>query len=317
MSDKCATEILNTIENNEALLSLRQMEVFHTVMQTRSITGASKVLQVSQPVLSRTIRRIEDQLGIALFTRDRNGLVPTSEALQIFNELDPLMRQLTGVGTQIARIARGETAVFRIGSTASVARALIPQALRTLSVEVPNIELFFDVLPVNQIEEYLITGRGEAVVTIASSKHPLIAVEHVGKVDLVAVMHKEHPLAQHSIIQASDLADCDFIAFSAGGAHQTVVDRFLNQEKLSVNTRAVARYADTALALASEAMGIILVDYLSTLGPLGNNLVVRPIENAPQFSIYVLWNRRRPHSANLRKLTEILTRKLAALPPLD
>ena len=316
MKDKNEQSDNSTPDAHESLLSLRQMEVFHTVMQTRSITGASKVLHVSQPVLSRTIRRIEDQLGIALFARDRNGLVSTSEALQIFAELDPLIRQLTSVGTQIGRIARGETAVFRVGSTASVARALIPQSLRTLSVEVPGIELFFDVLPVNQIEDYLITGRGEAVVTIASSEHPLIASEHVGKVDLVAVIHKDHALAQRSIIRAHDLANCDFIAFSTGGAHQTVVDRFLNSEKLSVNTRAVARYADTALALASEAMGIILVDYLSTLGPLGNNLVVRPIENAPQFSISVLWNRRRPHSANSRKLKEILARKLEGLPAL-
>jgi len=229
----------------DGLLSLRQMEVFHAVMQARSITGASKVLTISQPALSRTIRRIEDLLGIALFARDRNGLVPTSEALEIYAEIDPLIRQLTGVGTQIGRIARGETAVFRVGSTASVARALVPQALRTLSVEVPGIELFFDVLPVDQIEEYLITGRGEAVVTIASLDHPLIEREHVGRVDLVAVIPKSHSLAARPVIHAADLADVDFISFAAGGAHQTIVDRFLSREKLKVNTRAVARFSDT------------------------------------------------------------------------
>ncbi|UHS58260.1 MULTISPECIES: LysR family transcriptional regulator [Agrobacterium] len=316
MADDGKAEDHVTHGSGEGLLSLRQMEVFHTVMQARSITGASKVLNVSQPALSRTIRRIEDLLGIALFARDRNGLVPTSEALEIFQEIDPLIRQLTGVGTQIGRIARGETAVFRVGSTASVARALVPQALRTLSVEVPGIELFFDVLPVDQIEEYLITGRGEAVVTIASPDHPLIAVEQVGRVNLVAVIHRDHSLASAPMIRAADLADMDFIAFAPGGAHQTVVDRFLSREKLKVNTRAVARFSDTALALANEAMGIVLVDYVTTLGPVGSNLVVRPIENAPQFSVSVLWNRRRSHSANLRKLIEILSRRLADLAPL-
>lgn len=297
----------------ESLLSLRQIEVFHAVMQARSITGASKVLNVSQPALSRTIRRIEDILGIALFARDRNGLVPTSEALEIHAEIDPLMRQLVGVGTQIGRIARGETAIFRTGSTASVARALVPQALRDLSVEVPGIELFFDVLPVDQIEDYLISGRGEAVVTIASSDHPLIASEHVGKADLIAVIPKAHPLASRAVIRASDLAGADFVAFAAGGAHQRVVDGFLSRGGVKVNPRAVARFSDTALALANEEMGIVLVDYLTTLGPVGGNLVIRPLENAPQFQISVLWNRRRPHSANLRKLIEILSRKLASL----
>lgn len=295
----------------DGLLSLRQIEVFHAVMQARSITGASKVLNVSQPALSRTIRRIEDILGIALFLRDRNGLVPTSEALEIHAEIDPLMRQLTGVGNQIGRIARGETAIFRTGSTASVARALVPQALRDLSVEVPGIELFFDVLPVDQIEDYLIAGRGEAVVTIATSEHPLIATEVVGNADLVACIPKSHRLAVETVIKASDLQGADFVAFAAGGAHQKVVDSFLNRAGIKVNAKAVARFSDTALALANEQMGIVLVDYLTTLGPVGSNLVIRPLDNAPHFQISVLWNRRRPHSANLRKLIEILSRKLS------
>ncbi|MGV8935825.1 MAG: LysR family transcriptional regulator [Allorhizobium sp.] len=300
----------------EKLLSLRQIEVFHAVMGARSITGASKVLNVSQPALSRTIRRIEDLLEIALFTRDRNGLVPTSEALEIYAEIDPVLRQLAGVGAQIQRIVRGETAVFRIGSTASVARALVPQALRALSQEVPGIELFFDVLPVDQIEDYLTSGRGEALVTIASPDHPLIAVEPVGHADLVAVIPRTHRLSQKSIIRAADLAGADFVAFAAGGAHQRVVDSFLDRAKINVNARAVCRFSDTALALANEEMGIVLVDYMTTLGPLGGNLVVKRIENAPKFEISVLWNRRRPHSASLQKFIEILVQKLANLPPM-
>ncbi|MCF6370848.1 LysR family transcriptional regulator [Rhizobium halophilum] len=300
----------------ETSLSLRQIEVFHAVMAARSITGASKVLNVSQPALSRTIRRIEDLLGIALFMRDRNGLVPTSEALEIYAEIDPVLRQLTGLGGQIRRIARGETAVFRIGSTASVARALVPQALRVLSQEVPGIELFFDVLPVDQIEDYLTAGRGEAIVTIASPRHPLIAVEPVGHADLVAVIPRSFGLSQHSVIKATDLAGTDFVAFAAGGAHQRVVDSFLAGAKVQVNTRAVARFSDTALALANEEMGVVLVDYMTTLGPLGSNLVVRPIEHAPRFEISVLWNRRRPHSASLARFIAILNRKLNDLPPL-
>ncbi|MDO1582702.1 LysR family transcriptional regulator [Rhizobium oryzicola] len=300
----------------EALLSLRQIEIFHTVMQTRSITAASKVLAVSQPSLSRTIRRMEDLLGIALFARDRNRLVPTSEALEIYAEIDPLIRQISGIGAQISRIARGETAVFRVGATASVARALVPQALKQLSIEVKGIELFFDVLSVNQIEDYLLSGRGEGVVTITSPNHPLVVMEQVGQADLVAAIPRKHPLAACNMIQADDLEGVDFISFEPGGAHQRVVDRFLSRAGVNVQIRAVARFSDTALALANEEMGIVLVDYLTTLGPVGDNLVILPIEHAPRFEVSVLWNRQRPHSANLRKLVEILNGKLATLPKL-
>lgn len=300
----------------QPLLSLRQIEVFHTVMETRSITGASRMLNVSQPALSRTIRRIEDQLSISLFTRYRTGLVPTSEALEIYAAIDPVLKQVASVGMQIERIARGETAVFRIGSTASVARALVPQALKALSQTVPGIELFFDVLPVDQVAEYLTTGRGEAIVTIASLDHPSIASQRVGHGDLVAVIPKSHPLSGADVIRAADLAGADFIAFAQGGAHQRVVDSFLDRFKVEVNIKAFARFSDTALALANEEMGIVLVDQMTVLGPLGSNLVVRQIEDAPQFDIHVLWNRRRPHSASLQKFIEILGQNLTNLPSL-
>ncbi|TKT75870.1 LysR family transcriptional regulator [Aquamicrobium sp. LC103] len=299
-----------TPQDGEPVLSLRQIEVFHAVVLARSITGASKVLNVSQPSLSRTIRRMEDLLGVELFARERGGLIPTSEALLIFGEVDNIVRQISGLSGQIARITRGEATVFRVGATASVARALVPQALKALSVSVPSLELFFDVLAVDQMEDYLVTGRGECLVTIAKMQHPLIASEQVGKAGLVAIVPRDHALASRDAISAQDLKGVDFIAFPGGGAHHIVVDKFLKDANVSVNIKAVVRFSDTALALANQGMGVALVDALTAMGPIGNDVVVKRIEKSPDFDISVLWNRKRPRSNNLKKLIDILHRRL-------
>lgn len=299
-----------TTPDGEPVLSLRQIEVFHAVVLARSITGASKVLNVSQPSLSRTIRRMEDLLGVELFARERGGLVPTSEALLIFGEVDNIVRQISALSGQIARIIRGEATVFRVGATASVARALVPQALKALSVTVPSLELFFDVLAVDQMEDYLVTGRGECLVTIAKMPHPLIASGQVGKAGLVAIVPRGHALASRTAISAQDLEGMDFIAFPAGGAHNTVVDKFLKDAGVSVNIKAVVRFSDTALALANQSMGIALVDALTAMGPIGDQVVVKQIEKSPDFDVSVLWNRKRPRSNNLKKLIDVLQKRL-------
>ncbi|WP_051469791.1 LysR family transcriptional regulator [Chelativorans sp. J32] len=299
-----------TNADGEPVLSLRQIEVFHAVVLARSITGASKVLNVSQPSLSRTIRRMEDLLGVELFAREKGGLVPTSEALLIFGEVDNIVRQISGLSGQIARIIRGEATVFRVGATASVARALVPQALKALSVTVPSLELFFDVLAVDQMEDYLVTGRGECLVTIAKMRHPLISSGQVGKAGLVAIVPRSHALASRDLISAQDLEGVDFIAFPAGGAHHIVVDKFLKEAGVSVNIKAVVRFSDTALALANQGMGIALVDALTAMGPIGDQVVVKHIEKSPDFDVSVLWNRKRPRSNNLKKLIDILHRRL-------
>lgn len=297
-------------QNTEPVLSLRQIEVFHAVVLARSITSASKVLNVSQPSLSRTIRRMEDLLGIELFARDKGGLVPTSEALLIFSEVDNIVRQISGLSGLISRITRGEATVFRVGATASVARALVPQALKALSVGVPSLEFFFDVLSVDQMEDYLVTGRGECLVTIARMDHPLIASERVGKAMLVAIVPRGHALASRERISAQDLEGVDFIAFPDGGAHHQVVDKFLKDAGISVTIKAVVRFSDTAVALANQGMGVALVDALTTMGPIGNDVVVKRIEKSPEFEVSVLWNRKRPRSNNVKKLIEILRKRL-------
>lgn len=298
-------------QKGEPALSLRQIEVFHAVVQARSITSASKLLNVSQPSLSRTVRRMEDLLGVELFAREKGGLVPTAEALAIFAEVDNIVRQISGLSGQIARITRGEAAMFRVGATASVARALVPQALKALSVAVPSLELFFDVLSVDQMEDYLVSGRGECLVTIAGLQHPLIASERVGTAGLVAIVPRDHLLASRESLSAGDLEGTDFIAFPGGGAHHMVVDRFLRNAGISVNVKAVVRFSDTAVALANQGMGVALVDALTVMGPLGNDVVVKSVEKSPGFDVSVLWNRKRPRSANLKKLIDILRRKLS------
>ncbi len=68
-------------------MNLRQIEVFRTIMVTRSMTGAAKALHVSQPAVSRLVSHTELRLGLKLFERIKGRLYPTPEAEQLFAEV--------------------------------------------------------------------------------------------------------------------------------------------------------------------------------------------------------------------------------------
>lgn len=292
-------------------LSFRQIEVLHAVVATRSITGAARLLKVSQPSLSRMVRRLEDQLGVGLFERTRRGLVPTAAALRIGAMLEPIVGRLTSLDGEIARIARGEGAAFRLGATASVARALVPEALRALTLATPGLEFFFDVLATDQIEDYLVAGRGECVVTIPRPEHPLLASDHVGNGKLVAVLRCDHPLAARSVLSVQDVVGCDLIAFQTGGPHWRVAESYLSRSSAPRRTSCVVRFAETAIALADQGLGLALIDSFTVMGPLGDRLVVRPLDEAPVFEVHVHWNRERPRSQQAKHLIEGLSDRLS------
>lgn len=295
-------------------LSLRQLEVFHAVFSTRSITAASGHLRVSQPTLSRTVRRIEDVLSVALFHRTSAGLMPTIEAQLIYNEVDGLMRRLDGLGERIKQIASGGVGPFRMGATASAARGLVPRALSEIACVAPGTELFMDVLPVDQIEEYLLAGTGQCVVTMAAVDHPMLSSVVLGRGRLVAAVPVGHPLAARHALSAPDLNGVDVISFQVDGPHQRAIRQFLDMANVVPNTRAVVRFANSAIALAAENMGIALVDSFTIMGPVGASVVVVPLNKAPRFDLYLQWNPNRPisgHVDKLRMATETLLRDTA------
>lgn len=70
--------------------SIRQMEVFRAVMIAGSMNGASSILNISQPAISRTIAHTEQVLSMRLFERRRGKLIPTQEAELLFEHVDRL-----------------------------------------------------------------------------------------------------------------------------------------------------------------------------------------------------------------------------------
>ncbi|MGX1787000.1 LysR family transcriptional regulator [Bosea sp. NPDC055332] len=62
------------------MMNVRQVETFDVVMKVGSISRAAEILDVTQPVVSRTIAELESALGFSLFDRVRNRIVPTPEA---------------------------------------------------------------------------------------------------------------------------------------------------------------------------------------------------------------------------------------------
>lgn len=287
-------------------LHFRQIEVFHAVMVTRSVSAAARMLLVSQPSLSRTLRRLEDTLRVPLFTRHRRRLVPTAEAMRLFEEVDRIVRQISQLGSEIDRIAGGEALVFRFGASPSVSRHVVPHAMKILAARKPRLEFFLDSLALDQMTDYLVTGRGECVVTIFPISHPLIASRVLGTGHLQALVPSDHRLAKRDILNVADLSGVDFIGFDRLGPHALVINAFLADMARPPKTKALVRFSEAATALVHEGIGIALVDSFTAAGALGTNVVVREIENAPTFTLYLHTNVERPQSQHVHGLADAI-----------
>ncbi|PTU02876.1 LysR family transcriptional regulator, partial [Pseudomonas sp. HMWF031] len=114
---------------NTMVFKLRHMEVFRAVMLTGSISGAAKMLYVSQPAVSKLIAYIESRLVYRLFQRINNRLVPTAEAVILYREVERVYQAALAVNDCALALASGPNRQLRICCSASLSTVVIPFAL--------------------------------------------------------------------------------------------------------------------------------------------------------------------------------------------
>lgn len=127
-------------------ITVRQLEVFAAAARASSFTEAAGQLGISQPALSETIRRIEQELGLRLFERTTRKVALTADGRALAGLAEEVVRDVrSGLKDLAERGARRPR--IAIALLPSVAAAILPQAVAGLRAHYPEAEVsVFDVL---------------------------------------------------------------------------------------------------------------------------------------------------------------------------
>ncbi len=132
------------------MVNLDLYRVFYTVAKSGSLTKAAEELYISQPAVSRSIKQIESQLGITLFTRTHRGmqLSPSGGAL-IFDEVEKALNLLNDAENRIAEMKTSATGTIRIGASDTIFEYLLADKIVEFHEQFPAVkfELLADVTP--------------------------------------------------------------------------------------------------------------------------------------------------------------------------
>lgn len=96
-------------------MRLEQITYFLQVAEKRSITGAAKMLYISQPALSKQIALLEQEVGVALFERQTRGVVLTSAGKQFEKDLKNILKELDAAKKNAALAGRMQKQILNVG----------------------------------------------------------------------------------------------------------------------------------------------------------------------------------------------------------
>jgi DNA-binding transcriptional LysR family regulator len=168
-------------------MRLKHIEVFNAIMLTGSASAASRLLHVTQPAVTQALQHAELQLGYALFTRQRNRLVPTHQAVALYPQVQALMSQLESVRRIATALGSGGSQTLRVLVVPSLAVRALPDALRVFRRHYPDMPVSVRTLHSKEAAQAIALQEGDVGIVYGRFSHPAVHDEPVATGRLVCV----------------------------------------------------------------------------------------------------------------------------------
>ena len=241
--------------NFQQLRSVRE-----AVRQDFNLTTVAEVLHTSQPGVSRQIRELEDELGIALFVRVGKRLTgltePGAHVLPIIERLLLESGNLKKAGQEFMAQQNG---LLSIAATHSQARYALPTAVQEFRTQFPEVKLHLHQGSPKQVAEMLLSGEADVgIATEALSSYPELVALPCYRWTHSVIVPPGHALLD-APLTLHRLAQFPLITYDTGFTGRTHIDDAFAQQRLAPNIVLTAMDADVIKTYVQLGMGVGIV----------------------------------------------------------
>lgn len=291
------------LEASPLIFKLRHMEVFRAVMLTGSISGAAKMLFVSQPAVSKLIAYVEGRLNLRLFDRLNNRLVPTADAHTLYREVERVYQAAMAVNECAAALSASPSEQLRICCSGSLATAVMPAALAEIKREVPSMKILWHTSLIVEMPIQLLSKKVDLSISALPVIHEHLHSQAFMRGYMVCVLPKGHPLADEPAISLHQLEHEPLMLFRPDMPFgKLLVGAF---ERAGVKLKSFLDFSNAveAAALVKQGMGVTIIDEF-VAGDSG--LVVKPLVEEIEFDISFVYSRFEPLPPSALRLMQVL-----------
>lgn len=185
-------------------LTLRQLATFREVMRSGSISQAADTLGRTQPAVSTLIRKLEEQLGFALFTREQGKLTATPEAHFFLEECDDIVSRVERAEHTLGRIRTLQAGRLKVACHPAASSVFLPRLLTGFLEGRDELEVSLIMRSSDLIEDLIASQQFD--VGFAETPAPRASVQQIDyDLECVCLLRADDPLAQQSTIGPDDL----------------------------------------------------------------------------------------------------------------
>jgi LysR family hca operon transcriptional activator len=260
-------------------MELRHLRYFVAVAEAGSLTvAAERKLHTSQPSLSRQIRDLEDEVGARLLTRRARGIELTPAGRAFLDHARVVLLQVEAAAEAARRVAQPAKPCFSMGFLTGHELTWMPEALRILRDELPNIDVMISSQYSPLLADGLLKGRIDAAILRRERGATELAFRLLVKEPLMVVLPGDHRLAALKAISPRDLVGETFVTVSnTAPVLRVVIDNYLKRAGINITPAHEADHLAMGMSLIASTRGVGLLPAYA-LNFLPRSVTSRPLK---------------------------------------
>jgi DNA-binding transcriptional LysR family regulator len=207
-------------------MDIRQLQYFIEVAKHKSFTRAGENLHVTQPNISRMVKSLEEELGIALIDRSTKQLHLTDAGKIVYEEAKKVVQILDHLSIKLSDLMNIQQGKVKIGLPPIIGAKFFPKILAEFHASYPKITCELIEYGSKKVEQEISAGNldlGAVVLPVEETRYHSVPFVHE---EICLLVHRDHPLADKTEVFLRDLQHESFILFREDF---TMHDRIINE----------------------------------------------------------------------------------------
>ena len=288
------------------MISSRHIEVFYHIYNEGSLTRAAKVLNVSQPLVSKTLAYAEHKLKLKLFVRHARRLSPTPEADILFKHAADVNQQISKFNNIAQNLVSDPSSTINVGCTPSLGLGLLPSLLNQYLKIHPGTKFNIVNLQSLDLEDQLKELTFDMVICFNPNDSDLFKKTILYSGKLVLIAPKDNA-PKESIFKLARIQNEPFIKIKnlKTNASQNNLDDVLKKEGIAVNWIAETETIQVAKAMVEKGSGYAIIDDFSA-SIYGDKISIHDIDPGIGYQICMISNKEKPLSVSAESFINFL-----------
>ncbi|SIR53417.1 DNA-binding transcriptional regulator, LysR family [Peribacillus simplex] len=255
-------------------MTLSRFEVFHTVVESGSLTKAGEMLKLSQSGISHAINSLENELGFSLLTRNRSGIYLTNNGERMLEYIRDILILNDRMKQEASAINGLDVGVVRIGTFSSVAIQWLPYIIKQFQDDYSGIVVKLFEGDYSTLEQWILSGVIDCgFLTLPTSKS--IEFLPLKQDNLLCILSDQHPLHNQDKITFKQIEEEAMIMPKVGWDNE--INQIFRENNIKPNVKFEVSDDQAIMAMVQNNLGISIRPEM-TLSQIPKNVRILNLE---------------------------------------